>query len=70
VLASIGADCPHIDHVSTQLYYALAIGATAFLTFIAAGLLDSPWVGAVGVGMLFIVIYFMGQRFGRAAQGL
>jgi Na+/H+ antiporter NhaC len=62
VLASIGADCAHIDHVSTQLYYALATGVTAFLTFIAAGLLDSAWVGVVGLGVLFLVIFMMGRK--------
>jgi Na+/H+ antiporter NhaC len=62
VLASIGADCAHIDHVSTQLYYALATGMTAFVTFIAAGILDSAWVGIVGLGVLFLVIFMLGRK--------
>jgi Na+/H+ antiporter NhaC len=62
VLASIGADCAHIDHVSTQLSYALATGMTAFLTFIAAGLLDSAWVGVVGLGVLLLVIFMLGRN--------
>jgi Na+/H+ antiporter NhaC len=67
VLASIGADCPHINQVSTQLYYALATGITAFLSFVAAGLLDPVWVGVAGLSVLFLVIFIIGRQTGRAS---
>lgn len=67
VLASIGADCPHINHVSTQLYYAIATGITAFLSFVAAGLLDTVWVGVAGLGVLLLVISIMGRQTRRAS---
>ena len=67
VLASIGADCPHINHVSTLLYYAIATGITAFLSFVAAGLLDTVWVGVAGLGLLLLVISIMGRQTRRAS---
>ncbi|MBQ8338440.1 MAG: Na+/H+ antiporter NhaC family protein [Oscillospiraceae bacterium] len=37
ILASAGAKCNHVDHVNTQLPYALLIGAVAFVTYLIAG---------------------------------
>ncbi|MDG1437612.1 MAG: Na+/H+ antiporter NhaC family protein, partial [Emcibacteraceae bacterium] len=34
VLASMGADCPHIDHVTTQFSYAIIPGGMTLLTFL------------------------------------
>ena len=64
VLASIGANCPHIDHVSTQFYYALLVGTIAFFSFIVAGLLSSVLAGLSGLVVLLIAI----QVFGRGAE--
>ncbi len=64
VLASIGANCPHIDHVSTQFYYALLVGTIAFFSFIVAGVLNSVLAGLSGLVVLLIAI----QVFGRGAE--
>ena len=37
ILASAGAKCNHVDHVNTQLPYALTVAAIAFVTYIVAG---------------------------------
>lgn len=37
IIASLAAGCDHIDHVRTQLPYALIAGAAAFMLFLAAG---------------------------------
>ena len=37
ILASTGAGCDHIDHVKTQIPYALINGGVAFLAYLAAG---------------------------------
>ena len=65
VLASIGADCPHIDHVSTQFYYAMVTGGVAFVTFLCAGVYDSPWLILLAMAVLFMTIQFLGRRFGK-----
>ncbi|MBR0067820.1 MAG: Na+/H+ antiporter NhaC family protein, partial [Kiritimatiellae bacterium] len=38
ILSSTGSQCRHIDHVRTQLPYALTVGAASFLGYIVAGL--------------------------------
>ncbi len=64
-LASMGSDCPHIDHVSTQLSYALISGSMAFVGFILAGYFQMPWII---VGLLlaqFILIRTIVGIFGK-----
>ncbi len=37
IMASAGAQCEHVNHVSTQLPYAITVGAVSFVTYIVAG---------------------------------
>lgn len=64
VLASIGADCAHINHVNTQFYYALLTGSVAFLTFLLAGLYQTPYIIIPALITLFITIRLVNARFG------
>jgi Na+/H+ antiporter NhaC len=59
VLASIGADCPHLNHVTTQFAYALVPGTVAFLAYITAGFGESPIVLIPAFGMVVLVVYAM-----------
>jgi Na+/H+ antiporter NhaC len=38
ILSATGAQCNHVNHVTTQLPYALTVGAVSFVTYIVAGL--------------------------------
>ncbi|MCB1644829.1 MAG: hypothetical protein KDI36_05220 [Pseudomonadales bacterium] len=62
VLSSIGADCPHIDHVNTQFHYALTTGVAAFFTFLAGGFITSPLVLILGI-VLLISLFTLRFRF-------
>ena len=60
IMSSAGAQCNHVDHVATQLPYALTVAALSFVCFIIAGFLPNAWVvlpiGAVlTVGTLFVL---------------
>ncbi len=44
IMASAGADCGHIAHVSTQLPYALTVAGVSFAGFILAGFVQSVWI--------------------------
>jgi Na+/H+ antiporter NhaC len=57
VLASIGADCPHLNHVTTQFAYALVPGMVALLAFIAAGFGESPIVLIPAFGLVVLFVY-------------
>lgn len=63
IMASAGAQCEHVNHVSTQLPYAITVAAISFLVYILAGFVQSPWiclpVGIVLlVGFLFLMKYW------------
>ena len=66
IMASAGAECKHVHHVSSQLPYALTVAGVSFLTFIVAGFTQSLgiMVSAVlswgfGLAMLAIVLVYM-----------
>ncbi len=63
VLASIGADCPHIDHVSTQFSYALLTGSIVLLCYIIAGYYPTPLVLVPAVFVLFLAFRFLAYRY-------
>lgn len=44
IMASAGAQCDHISHVSTQLPYALTIAGISFVGYIFAGFVQSAWI--------------------------
>ena len=44
IMASAGADCDHIEHVSTQLPYALTVAGVSFVGYIMAGFVQNAWI--------------------------
>lgn len=44
IMASAGADCNHIAHVSTQLPYALTVAGVSFLGYLLAGFVQNVWI--------------------------
>ena len=60
IMASAGAQCDHMNHVSTQLPYALTVAAVSFVAFLAAGLIKNvlivlPVAILVLIAVLFII---------------
>lgn len=51
IMASAGADCPHVQHVSTQLPYALTVAAVSFVCFAVAGFTQN-WVICLVLGIV------------------
>ncbi|MBR1853778.1 MAG: Na+/H+ antiporter NhaC family protein [Lachnospiraceae bacterium] len=54
IMASAGAQCEHIHHVSTQLPYALTVAAVSFVGYIIAGFARTAVV-ALPVGLILMV---------------
>lgn len=54
IMASAGAQCNHVNHVSTQLPYAITAAAVSFVTYIVAGIVQSAWI-ALPVGIVLMV---------------
>lgn len=60
ILSSAGAGCNHIDHVQTQIPYALSVGAASIVGFIAAGITKSLFITfGISILILSIIIFFM-----------
>ncbi|MCI8687829.1 MAG: Na+/H+ antiporter NhaC family protein [Lawsonibacter sp.] len=57
IMASAGAQCDHVNHVSTQLPYAISCASIAGITYLAAGILVT--MGAPGIISLPIGIVLM-----------
>ncbi|MBQ4627028.1 MAG: Na+/H+ antiporter NhaC family protein, partial [Clostridia bacterium] len=49
IMASAGAQCNHINHVSTQLPYALTVAGISFVAYIIAGLLAKSGLAIVAL---------------------
>lgn len=64
VLASMGADCPHIDHVSTQFPYALLTGIMTITAFILLSIYQTPYVILVMILVQYLVIKLVMERYG------
>ena len=43
-MSSAGAQCDHVNHVSTQLPYALTVAAVSFVGYILAGFVQNVYV--------------------------
>lgn len=56
ILSSTGADCNHIEHVSTQIPYALLVAACCFAGYLLAGITQNGWLGLLFSGALLLVI--------------
>jgi Na+/H+ antiporter NhaC len=69
VLASIGAECDHLDHVTTQAAYAGVTGLVALFAFGLAGVYESPWVLPISFGVLFIAMSVLMNALNRVSPG-
>jgi len=53
IMASAGANCNHIDHVSTQIPYAVTVAAICFVNYILAAFIRNVVISlAIGVVMV------------------
>lgn len=65
VLASAGAECDHLDHVTTQGAYAGVTGLIALLAYGLAGAYESVYVLPVSIILLFVAMYILMKLFGK-----
>ena len=64
IMASAGAQCDHINHVSTQLPYALTVAGVSFVGYILAGYVQNAWIVLpASLALLVVVLLVI-----RAAQ--
>lgn len=63
ILSSLASSCNHLDHVKTQLPYALTVGAISILLTILSMQISIPFViwFLLGIAMVFLIIRFLGK---------
>lgn len=60
IMASAGAQCEHVNHVTTQLPYAVTAAAVSFVTYIVAGFVQTAWIALpVGIVLMLGVIFVL-----------
>ena len=63
IMASAGAQCDHVSHVSTQLPYAVVAAVVSFITYIFAGFIQSPLCLVIGVVLMMGTLAVVKTRF-------
>lgn len=67
IMASTGAQCNHVNHVSTQLPYALFVAAVAFVCYFVAAFTESWWIGLL-VGAAIIIALLLAIKVGQGKK--
>ena len=63
IMASAGAQCDHVNHVSTQLPYAIVAAVVSFVTYIFAGFIQSPLCLIIGVVLMMAAMFVVKKKF-------
>ena len=63
IMSSAGAQCEHLNHVTTQLPYALTAASVSFFTFLVAGFTKSALISlSFGIVAMFLLLLFIRHR--------
>jgi len=67
IMASAGAQCEHVNHVSTQLPYAITVAAVSFVSYLITGFIQNwlialPIAIVLMIGTLFIIRSFTEKK--------
>lgn len=66
IMASAGAQCEHVNHVTTQLPYAVTAAAVSFISYIIAGFVQSAWIALpIAIALMVVTMFVI-----RAANGM
>ena len=68
IMASAGAQCDHVSHVSTQLPYAITVAAVSFVSYIIAGFVPNALIALpIAVVLMLLTLFFMHKVFSKRA---
>ena len=66
IMASAGAQCEHVNHVTTQLPYAVTAAVVSFVSYIIAGFVQSAWIALpIAIALMVATMFVI-----RAANGV
>ena len=69
IMASTGAQCHHINHVATQMPYAIVVAVVCFVSYVVAGFLPNVII-ALPLALLLMVLtlLFIGKKNGSLGK--
>ena len=71
IMASAGAHCFHLNHVFTQLPYALTVTGVAFVSFILAGLIQNVWLNlAIAIALMVATLFVIKAVVSKKNAGI
>ncbi|MBE6740574.1 MAG: Na+/H+ antiporter NhaC family protein [Ruminococcaceae bacterium] len=59
IMSSAGAQCDHLNHVSTQLPYAITVAAVSFVNFIIAPFINNAIISLVIAAVMMVGVLFV-----------
>lgn len=65
ILASAGAQCHHIDHVSTQIPYVIVVSVCCVAGYLVAGIFENGWLGTATGVVCLLAAFFAIDRMAR-----
>ena len=68
ILSSMGAACDHLDHVKTQLPYAVTVALASLGAYVVAGIFPHPAVLALSLGLVAALLVVFGKIWGRRVE--
>ena len=71
IMSSAGGQCNHLNHVSTQMPYAITVAAISFVMFVISGFVQNVWIclplGIVlTIATLFVIKAITGKKSAKA----
>jgi len=55
IMSSAGAQCEHVNHVSTQLPYAITVAAVSFVSYIITGFVQN-WLISLPIALVLMIV--------------
>ncbi len=68
IMSSAGAQCEHVNHVSTQIPYAVLAAAVSFVSYLIAGFVKTVWIALPAAVLLMILTLAVLRATGLAVS--
>ncbi len=68
ILSSTGAACPHLEHVATQIPYAVFVMFVSTVGYLFAGIFDNVIAGLVSALVVFFIAYEIVSRYWKPKE--
>lgn len=69
ILASTGAQCFHLNHVRTQLPYAVVVAVVSCVSYMIAGFVQNVYLSlAIALALMTVTLLMIGKKYGKVGN--